>query len=193
MELREPPNYRTATKMIHAGTERSPYGEVSEAIYLTQGFVYPTSELAEMRFSGEDPGFIYSRYANPTNNIFTKKMCILEGAEDGRTVASGMAAVASAILCTVKSGDHVIAGRAMFGSCRYILETILPRYGVKISIIDSTCIQNWQKAIQSNTRLLFFETPANPTLEIVDIAAVCRPKTPDLRSRCCCLFYNKTH
>ncbi|RCL01171.1 MAG: O-succinylhomoserine sulfhydrylase [Candidatus Tokpelaia sp. JSC085] len=172
MTLRQDHNYRTATWMVHSGTARSPYGEVSEAIYLTQGFAYPTAELAEMRFNGENDGFIYSRYANPTNEVFEKKMCVLEGAEDGRSVASGMAAVTSAILCAVKAGDHIIAARSMFGSCRYVLETILPRYGVDISIIDGTHLENWNKALKSNTRLVFFETPANPTLEVVDIAGV---------------------
>lgn len=172
MTLKPDRNYRTATQMIHAGTMRSPYGEVSEAIYLTQGFAYQTAELAEMRFNGEDPGFVYSRYANPTNDVFEKKMCVLEEAEEGRAVASGMAAVAGAILCMIRTGDHIVAARAMFGSCRYVIETILPRYGVEVSIIDGAHLKNWEEAIRPNTRLVFFETPANPTLEIVDIAGV---------------------
>lgn len=172
MTLKPDRNYHTATQMIHAGTMRSPYGEVSEAIYLTQGFAYQTAELAEMRFNGEDPGFVYSRYANPTNDVFEKKMCVLEEAEEGRAVASGMAAVAGAILCMVRAGDHVVAARAMFGSCRYVTETILPQYGVEVSIIDGAHLKNWEEAIRPNTRLVFFETPANPTLEIADIAGV---------------------
>lgn len=174
MNVKADRTYRTATQMIHGGTARSPHGEVSEVIYLTQGFAYPTAELAEMRFNGEDPGFVYSRYANPTNDIFEKKMCILEGAEDGRAVASGMAAITSALLCAVRAGDHVVAARAMFGSCRYVIETILPRYGINVSIIDGACVQNWEKSLKPNTRLVFFETPANPTLEVVDIAQVSR-------------------
>lgn len=164
--------YRPATEMIHGGVKRTEFDEVSEAIFLTQGFTYKTAELAENRFNGEDPGFVYSRYANPTNDIFEKKMCIMEGAEDSRALASGMAAVANAILCCVKAGDHVVASRAMFGSCHYIINTILPRYGVNVSIIDGAKIENWQKAITAKTSLVFFETPANPTLEIVDIEAV---------------------
>lgn len=172
MTLKPDRNHRTATQMIHAGTMRSPYGEVSEAIYLTQGFAYQTAELAEMRFNGEDPGFVYSRYGNPTNDVFEKKMCVLEEAEEGRAVASGMAAVAGTILCMVRAGDHVVAARAMFGSCHYVIETILPQYGVEVSIIDGAHLKNWEEAIRPNTRLVFFETPANPTLEIADIAGV---------------------
>lgn len=172
MTLKSDRKYRPATEMVHAGVRRSSFGEVSEAIYLTQGFSYDTAELAEARFNGEDPGFVYSRYANPTNDVFEKKMCALEGAEDARAVASGMAAVANAILCYVKAGDHVVASRAMFGSCRYIIETVLQRLGVSVSIIDGTKLDEWEKAITPKTSLVFFETPANPTLEIVDIKAV---------------------
>jgi len=165
-------HYRPATKMIHAGVNRSAYGEISEAIFLTQGFTYSSAEMAEARFNGEDPGFVYSRYANPTNDIFERKMCLLEGAGDGRAVASGMAAVTSAILCYVKAGDHVVASRAMFSSCQYVIETVLPRYGVDVSIIDGSKLENWQQAITTKTRLIFFETPTNPTLEMIDIAGV---------------------
>lgn len=164
--------FRPATELVHAGSLRSNFAEMSEALFLTQGFLYPNAEAAEARFKGEDPGFIYSRYANPTNDIFEKRMCALEGAEEGRATASGMAAVAAAILCQVQAGDHVIAARAMFGSCRYIIETLLPRYGVEISIIDGVNIENWKKAVRPNTRVMFLESPSNPTLEIVDIAAV---------------------
>jgi len=172
MTLKPDHPYAAATRLVHDGVSRSSYGEVSEAIHLTQGFVYPSAQAAEMRFNGEDPGFIYSRYANPTNDIFERKMCVLEGAGAGRAVASGMAAVAGAILCAVKAGDHVVAARAMFGSCHYVISTILPRYGVDVSIIDGVDIVNWEQAIKPSTKLVFFETPANPTLEMVDIAAV---------------------
>ncbi|AQS42166.1 MAG: O-succinylhomoserine sulfhydrylase [Candidatus Tokpelaia hoelldobleri] len=174
MTLNPDRSYAPATRLVHDGVARSPYGEVSEAVHLTQGFVYPSAEAAEMRFNGEDPGFIYSRYANPTNDVFEKKMCVLEGAGAARAVASGMAAVAGAILCAIKAGDHVVAARAMFGSCHYVISTILPRYGVEVSIIDGVDIASWEQAIKSSTRLVFFETPANPTLEMVDIAAVSR-------------------
>lgn len=163
---------RPATQLVHAGTLRSGFGETSEALFLTQGFVYPSAEAAEARFKGEEPGFIYSRYANPTTDMFEKRMCALEGAEDARATASGMAAVAAAIICQVKVGDHVLAARAMFGSCRYIIETLLPRYGVDFTLIDGSKIENWQNAVRPNTKVLFLESPTNPTLEVIDIAAV---------------------
>lgn len=164
--------WRPATQMVQGGILRSPFGETSEALFLTQGFVYETAESAEARFKGEDPGFIYSRYANPTTDMFEKRMCALEGAEDARATASGMAAVAAAILCQVKAGDHVLAARALFGSCRYIIETLLPKYGVEYTLIDGSKVENWEKAIRPNTRALFLESPTNPTLEVVDIRKV---------------------
>lgn len=140
--------FRPATELVHAGSLRSGFAEMSEALFLTQGFLYPTAEAAEARFKGEDPGFIYSRYANPTTDMFEKRMCALEGAEDARATASGMAAVAAAILCQVQAGDHVISARAVFGSCRYIVETVLPRYGVEVSIIDGSDVANWKAAVR---------------------------------------------
>ena len=122
-------SWRPATQLVHGGTLRSQYGETSEAIYLTQGFVYETSEAAEARFKGETEGFIYARYGSPTNDMFEKRMCALEGAEDARATASGMAAVTAAILCQLKAGDHIVAARALFGSCRWVVETLAPKYG----------------------------------------------------------------
>ncbi|MFN3765946.1 MAG: PLP-dependent transferase, partial [Aliihoeflea sp.] len=116
-------NWKPATQLVHGATMRSQFGETSEAMYLTQGFVYDSSESAEARFKGDEPGFIYSRYANPTVDIFEKRMCALEGAEDARATASGMAAISAALLCSVKAGDHVVAARALFGSCRWVVET----------------------------------------------------------------------
>ena len=165
-------NWKPATQLIHSGTLRSQFGEMSEAIFLTQGYVYPTAEAAEARFKGEDPGFIYSRYANPTVDMFEKRMCALEGAEDARATASGMAAVAAAILCGLKAGDHIVAARAVFGSCRWIVETLAPKYGIAATLVDGRAIANWEKAVRPNTKLFFLESPANPTLEVVDIAAV---------------------
>ncbi len=161
-----------ATRMVHEGTVRSSFGETSEALYLTQGFVYPTAEAAEARFKGEDEGFIYSRYANPTTDMFEKRMCALEGAEAARAMTSGMAAVASAMLCQLKAGDHVVAARALFGSCRWVVETLLPRYGVEATLIDGTKPEDWEKAVRPNTKVFFFESPTNPTLEVIDIAHV---------------------
>ena len=165
-------NWKPATQLVHAGTLRSQFGETSEAIYLTQGYIYDSAEAAEARFKGEEPGFIYSRYANPTVDMFEKRMCALEGAEDARATASGMAAVSAAILCSLKAGDHIVAARALFGSCRWVVETLAPRYGIACTLVDGREIANWEKAVQPSTKLFFLESPTNPTLEVVDIAAV---------------------
>jgi O-succinylhomoserine sulfhydrylase len=167
-------NLKPQTTLVHAGTLRSGFGETSEAMYLTQGYVYETAEAAEARFKGDEPGFIYSRYANPTVDMFEKRMCALEGAEDARATASGMAAVTAAILCSLKAGDHIVAARALFGSCRWVVETLAPRYGIEATLVDGTRIENWEKAIRPNTKLFFLESPTNPTLEVIDIAAVAK-------------------
>ncbi|MBW9078336.1 O-succinylhomoserine sulfhydrylase [Rhizobium pusense] len=166
--------WRPATQLVHGGTLRSPYGETSEAIYLTQGFVYENSEAAEARFKGETDGFIYARYASPTNDMFEKRMCLLEGAEDARALASGMAAVTAAIMCQLRARDHIVAARALFGSCRWVVETLAPKYGIECTLIDGRDLGNWEKAIQPNTKLFFLESPTNPTLEVVDIAGVAK-------------------
>jgi O-succinylhomoserine sulfhydrylase len=165
-------NWRPATQLVHGGTTRSHHGETSEAIYLTQGFVYDSAEAAEARFKGDEPGFIYSRYANPTVDMFEKRMCMLEGAEDARATASGMAAVSAALLCQTRAGDHVVAARALFGSCRWVVEQLMPKYGIETTLVDGTDIANWEKAVKPNTKLFFLESPTNPTLEVIDIAAV---------------------
>ncbi|MCO6048332.1 O-succinylhomoserine sulfhydrylase [Mesorhizobium sp. RP14(2022)] len=170
--LADTTNWRPATRLVHEGTLRSEFGETSEAIFLTQGYVYQTAEEAEARFKGELPGFIYSRYSNPTTDMFEKRMCALEGAEDARATASGMAAVAAALLCSVKAGDHVVAARALFGSCRWIVETLMPQYGVAFTLVDGRDLNQWQDAVKPNTKLFFLESPTNPTLELVDIAGV---------------------
>ena len=167
-------DWKSATTLVHGGTLRSDHGETSEAIYLTQGYVYQTAEAAEARFKGETPGFIYSRYANPTVDMFEKRMCALEGAEDARATASGMAAVTSAVLCGLRAGDHIVAARALFGSCRWVIETLAPRYGIETTLVDGTDIANWERAIRPNTKLFFLESPTNPTLEVIDIAAVAK-------------------
>ena len=166
--------WRPATQLVHGGTLRSQYGETSEAIYLTQGFVYETAEAAEARFKGENDGFIYARYGSPTNDMFEKRMCMLEGAEEARATASGMAAVAAAILCQVKAGDHIVAARALFGSCRWVVETLAPQYGIECTLVDGRDLANWEKAVQKNTKVFFLESPTNPTLEVIDIAGVAR-------------------
>jgi O-succinylhomoserine sulfhydrylase len=165
-------NWRAATRLVHGGTLRSEHGETSEAIYMTQGYVYDSAEAAEARFKGETAGFIYSRYANPTVDMFEKRMCALEGAEDARATASGMAAVTAALLCSLRAGDHIVAARALFGSCRWVVETLAPRYGIEATLVDGTDIANWERAVRPNTRLFFLESPTNPTLEVIDIAFV---------------------
>jgi O-succinylhomoserine sulfhydrylase len=169
-----PKTWKPATQLVHGGTQRSQFGETSEAIYLTQGFVYETGEAAEARFKGEGDGFIYSRYANPTNDMFEKRMCLMEGAEDARATASGMAAVAAALLCSVRAGDHVVAARALFGSCRWIVETLMPRYGIEVTLVDGTKMEEWERAVRKSTKIFFLESPTNPTLEVIDIAAVAK-------------------
>ena len=163
------------TKAVHAGTRRSQYNEVSEAIYLTQGFVYDTAEDAEARFikAGEDE-FIYARYGNPTVAMFEDRIAALEGTEDGFATASGMAAVNGALTSMLRAGDHVVSARALFGSCLYILEEVLTRYGVQVTFVDGTDLAEWEAAIRPDTKAVFFESISNPTLEVIDIAAVSR-------------------
>ena len=167
-----PQFWRPATRMVHGGTVRSGFGETSEALFLTQGFVYDSAEAAEARFKGEEDGFIYSRYANPTVDMFEKRMCLLQGAEDARAMASGMAAVSAAIGCQVKAGDHIVAARALFGSCRWVVETLMPRYGVECTLVDGRNLDEWKAAMRPQTKVLFLESPTNPTLELCDIAAI---------------------
>ncbi|MEM7469886.1 MAG: O-succinylhomoserine sulfhydrylase [Pseudomonadota bacterium] len=161
------------TRAVHAGTRRSQYGEVSEAIYMTQGFVYDSAEAAEARFieSGDDE-YIYARYGNPTVRMFEDRIAALEGAEDAFATASGMAAVNGALCGALKAGDHVVSGRALFGSCLYILEELLPRWGVEVTFVDGTDLDAWRAAVRDDTKIVFLETVANPTLEVVDLKAV---------------------
>ena len=167
-------DWKPRTKAVHDGTRRSQYGELSEAIFLTQGFHYPTAEDAEARFlkAGEDE-FVYARYGNPTVRMFEERIASLEGCEDGFATASGMAAVNGALVSMLKAGDHVVAARALFGSCLYILEEILPRYGVEVTLIDGTDREAWKGAIRPDTTVVFFESISNPTLEVIDIKSVC--------------------
>ncbi len=164
--------WRPATKMVHGGGERSQFGETSEALYLTQGFVYADAQAAEARFKGEEDGYIYSRYANPTVSVFENRMCLLEGAQDARATASGMAAVTAAIGCQVAAGDHIVAAKALFGSCRWVIETLMPRYGVECTLVDGTHLAAWRAAMRPNTKVAFLESPTNPMLDVIDIAAV---------------------
>jgi len=168
-----PDTLHPRTRAIHAGTRRSQYGEVSEAIYLTQGFVYDSAEAAEARFieSGPDE-FIYARYGNPTVAMFEDRMAQLEGTEDAFATASGMAAVSGALTSMLRAGDHVVSAKALFGSCLYILEEVLTRYGVEVSFVDGTDLAAWSAAIRPDTKAVFFESMSNPTLEVIDIRGV---------------------
>ena len=165
-------HYRPETKLVHAGALRSQYGETSEALFLTQGFIYDTAEQCEARFKGEDPGFLYSRFSNPNISMFERRMIELEGAEAARATATGMAAVTTAILAPLKAGDHVVAAKAMFGSCRYVVEDLLPRYGIQSTLVDGLDLDQWRKAMQPNTRTCFLESPTNPTLDVMDIQSI---------------------
>ncbi|MCD9149032.1 O-succinylhomoserine sulfhydrylase [Pseudophaeobacter flagellatus] len=166
-------SWNNRTKLVHGGTRRSQYGEVSEAIFLTQGFVYESAEQAEARFIETGPDeFIYGRYGNPTVAMFEERIALLEGAEDAFATASGMAAVNGALTSILKAGDHVVSAKALFGSCLYILEGILSRYGVEVTFVDGTDLEQWRAAVRPDTKAVFFESMSNPTLEVIDITAV---------------------
>lgn len=167
-------NWKTRTKMVHAGTRRSQYGEMSEALFLTQGFAYENAAAAEARFlgAGEDE-FIYARYGNPTVAMFEDRIAALEGAEAAFATASGMAAVNGALMAMLKAGDHIVSSRALFGSCLYIVEDILARFGVDVTLVDGRDLAAWEAAIRPDTAMIFLESISNPTLEVIDLKAVC--------------------
>jgi len=167
-------HYRPETRLVHGGTLRSQFGETSEALFLTQGYVYDTAEQCAARFANTDPGYIYSRFSNPTVSMFEQRMIELEGAEAARSTATGMAAVTTAILAPLRAGDHVVAAKAMFGSCRFVVEDLLPRYGITSTLVDGLNLDDWQKAMRPNTKTLFLESPTNPTLEVLDIAEIAK-------------------
>src|SRR5881398_3992703 len=164
--------YRPETKLVHAGALRSQFGETSEALFLTQGFVYDSAEQCEARFKGEETGFLYSRFSNPNVSMFERRMIELEAAGAARASATGMAAVTTAILAPLKAGDHVVAAKAMFGSCRYVVEDLLPRYAITSTLVDGLDLEQWKRAMRPNTRTCFLESPTNPTLEVLDIGAI---------------------
>jgi O-succinylhomoserine sulfhydrylase len=172
MTPNDPRDWHPETHLVHGGTLRSGFGETSEALFLTQGFVYASAEEAEGRFAGTVPGYQYTRFGNPTITMFEDRMALLEGADAARAFATGMAAVTAAVMSQLRAGDHIVAPKALFGSCRFIVEEFMPRYGVSSTLIDGTDLDQWRKAIQPNTKIGFLETPTNPTLEIVDIRAV---------------------
>ena len=171
-EAKSTARYRPETRLVHGGTLRSQFGETSEALFLTQGYVYDSAEQCEARFKGQDPGFIYSRYSNPTIAMFERRMIELEGAEAARSTATGMAAVTTAILAPLRAGDHVVASKALFGSCLYVVQDLLPRYGIETTLVDGFDLDQWQRALRPNTRSFFLESPTNPTLDVLDIPAI---------------------
>lgn len=171
--LLDPRRRAAATQLVHGGTRRSEFNETSEALFMTSGYSYPSSDHAQRLFKGEIPGgHNYSRFANPTVDMFQDRMALLEGAEAGRAFATGMAAVTNAVMSQVRAGDHIVASRALFGGCRYVVEDFMPRWGVTSTLVDGRDPANFEAAMQPNTKLVFIETPTNPTLELVDIAAV---------------------
>jgi O-succinylhomoserine sulfhydrylase len=166
-------NWRPATQAIRSGTMRSEFGETSEALFLTSGYSYDCAEDAAARFAGEQDGMTYSRLQNPTVQMLEERIAIMEGAEACRATASGMAAMTAALLCQLEAGDHVVASRALFGSCRWLTDSLLPKFGIDTTVVDGREIENWERAITPKTKVFFFETPANPTMDLIDIRSVC--------------------
>ncbi|MEO9299467.1 O-succinylhomoserine sulfhydrylase [Devosia alba] len=171
--LLDPTRRSAETQLVHGGGKRTQFNETSEALFLNSGYSYPSSEHAERLFKGELPGaHNYSRFANPTVDVFQERMALLEGAEAARGFASGMAAVTDAVMSQVRAGDHIVASRALFGGCRFVVEDFMPRFGVTSTLVDGRDPANFAAAMQPNTKVVFIETPTNPTLELVDIKAV---------------------
>ena len=169
----DPKGWGDATKLVRGGLDRSPHGETSEALFLNSGFVYDEPETAEKRFAGEDDGYVYGRYGNPTVSMFEERLALLEGAEACYGLASGMASVFGALACQLKAGDHLVSSKALFGSCYQVVTTILPRFGIKSTLVDGGDLKAWKEAITKDTKCVFLETPSNPTLDVIDLEAVC--------------------
>lgn len=165
-------SWRTATQLVRGGTSRTAFDETSEAIFLTSGYVYPSAEDAEIAFKGDKQRYIYSRYANPTLAVFEERLALLEGARHCVATASGMAAVFAALASQLKGGDRVVASRALFGSCLYIVQDQLPKFGVETHFVDGTNLEEWEQALSTPTTLVFMETPSNPCLDVINIKAV---------------------
>jgi O-succinylhomoserine sulfhydrylase len=174
MKPSDPKSWRPKTQAVRGGTKRSGFQETAEALYLTSGYAYDSAEQAFARFKGEDPGFQYSRFGNPTVSMFEERMALLEDAPAARATASGMAAVTASLLCHLKAGDHVVSARALFGSCRYVVADLLPRFGIQTTLVDGRDLAAWEKAVRPETKAFFLESPSNPTLEIVDLEAVAK-------------------
>ncbi|MFP6689635.1 MAG: O-succinylhomoserine sulfhydrylase [Alphaproteobacteria bacterium] len=164
--------WRRATRLVRGGTRRSAHGETSEAMFLTSGYVYEDAGEAEARFKGDAPGFVYSRFGNPTVAMFERRLALLEGAEACKATSTGMAAVFASLMAQLRAGDHVVSSRALFGSCLYIVSDLLPRYGIEVTLVDGTDLDQWRAAFHPDTRCVFLESPSNPGLEIIDLEAV---------------------
>lgn len=169
----DPRGWGQSTKLVRGGLHRTEHGETSEALFLNSGFVYDEPETAERRFAGEDDGYVYGRYGNPTVTMFEERLALLEGAEACYALASGMAAVFGALACQLRAGDHLVASKALFGSCYQIVTSILPRFGIRTTLVDGKDLPAWRDAITTETKCVFLETPSNPTLEVIDLEAVC--------------------
>ncbi|MFM8745909.1 MAG: O-succinylhomoserine sulfhydrylase [Aestuariivirga sp.] len=169
----DPRSWGDATKLVRGGLDRSKHGETSEALFLNSGFVYDEPETAEKRFAGEDEGYVYGRYGNPTVTMFEERLALLEGAEACYALASGMASVFGALACQLTAGDHLVSSKALFGSCYQIVTSILPRFGIRTTLVDGKDLNAWKDAITPDTKCVFLETPSNPTLEAIDLEAVC--------------------
>ncbi|MEH6678468.1 O-succinylhomoserine sulfhydrylase [Phenylobacterium sp.] len=168
----DPRDWNLETKLVRGGMARTPYGEISEALFLTQSFAYDSAAAADARFAGDAPGFIYQRFGNPTTQMFEDRLALLEGADLCRATASGMSAVHVALTGLVRAGDHIVAGRALFGSCRWILSEWMPRFGVEVTYVDAVDLEAWKAAVRPNTKCFLVESPANPLLEVTDIRGV---------------------
>lgn len=164
--------WRPATRMVRGGTRRSEHGETSEAIFMTSGYIYDDAGEAEARFKGDAPGFVYSRFGNPTVAMFERRLALIEGAEACKATSTGMAAVFASLMAQLRAGDHIVASRALFGSCLYIVNELLPRYGIEVTLVDGTDLDQWRAAFRPDTRCVFLESPSNPGLEIIDLQAV---------------------
>lgn len=172
-KISDPKAWGEATKLVRGGLHRTHHGETAEALFLNSGFVYDQPETAERRFAGEDDGYVYGRYGNPTVSMFEERLALLEGAEACYALASGMASVFGALACQLKAGDHLVSSKALFGSCYQVVTSILPRFGIRTTLVDGADLAEWREAITPQTRCVFLETPSNPTLEIIDLEAVC--------------------
>ncbi|MDZ4375611.1 MAG: O-succinylhomoserine sulfhydrylase [Phenylobacterium sp.] len=168
----DPRDWEIETRAVRGGLARTPYGEISEALFLNQSFAYESAQAADDRFAGNAPGFIYQRFGNPTTQMFEDRLALMEGAEVCRATASGMAAVHLALMGLVRAGDHIVAGRALFGSCRWILSEWMPRFGVEVTYVDATDLAAWRNAVRPNTKAFLVESPANPLLEVTAISDV---------------------